>query len=221
MKLKKTKSRYKWRLTTSAVCWDGERRKVSSKHLSSRTLWSPNMPEYECEAGYQFQNKDNYRLFCKEETWRGPRPECVRLRIDESTTEGNNLVTQSACGQDNGGCEHGCQLSNDGNVACTCHAGYKINPHDPRGCIDLNECEEHHECEGHCENTQGSYVCSCSDGLQLDTNGNCDSLPGMKLADDGRKCRDVDECHELSELYNFGCSHTCLNTPGSAFCLFL
>jgi hypothetical protein len=38
---------------------------------------------------------------------------------------------------------------------------------------------------------------------------------GTSLAADNHTCQDVDECtHD-----NAGCSHTCLNTLGRAFCL--
>jgi hypothetical protein len=75
---------------------------------------------------------------------------------------------------------------------------------------DVNECalnNGHGPCQGECTNWYGGFSCGC------------DTLPGTKLDQDERACRDVDECHELPELPNFGCSHTCLNSPGSAFCV--
>lgn len=38
---------------------------------------------------------------------------------------------------------------------------------------------------------------------------------GTRLAADNHSCEDVDECAQN----NAGCSHTCLNTLGRAFCL--
>ena len=38
---------------------------------------------------------------------------------------------------------------------------------------------------------------------------------GTRLAADNHTCEDVDECSQN----NAGCSHTCLNTLGRAFCL--
>lgn len=61
----------------------------------------------------------------------------------------------------------------------------------------------HGPCQGTCTNLEGSYECSCSD------------IPGHKLASDNHTCEDIDEC----STSNNGCSHVCLNTPGSAFCL--
>ena len=72
--------------------------------------------------------------------------------------------------------------------------------------LDHNECllrNGHGPCQGTCRNTHGSYECSC------------DERPGTQLAADGHTCEDLDEC-SLGD--NFGCSHTCLNTLGTAFC---
>lgn len=71
---------------------------------------------------------------------------------------------------------------------------------------DHNECllrNGHGPCQGTCTNTYGSYTCSC------------DGRPGTQLSADGISCEDVDECG-LGD--NFGCSHNCLNTLGTAFC---
>lgn len=71
---------------------------------------------------------------------------------------------------------------------------------------DINECltnNGHGPCEGNCINFGGGYKC------------NCDDIIGHKLSKDNHTCEDIDEC----SLDNAGCSHTCLNTPGSVFCL--
>lgn len=73
-------------------------------------------------------------------------------------------------------------------------------------CSDINEClpnNGHGPCQGTCRNLEGGYECSCAD------------IPGYKLAADNHACEDIDEC----ALNNANCSHLCLNTPGSAFCL--
>ena len=39
-------------------------------------------------------------------------------------------------------------------------------------CTDLDECLlSIHQCDTNCENTEGSYVCSCGEGYELDTDG--------------------------------------------------
>ncbi|GAA6092590.1 uncharacterized protein si:dkey-163f14.6 [Tachysurus ichikawai] len=71
-------------------------------------------------------------------------------------------------------------------------------------CIDLDECVEGlHECQQVCENTFGSYRCSCRLGFQLST--------------DRMSCTDVNECVLLAGLAR--CVFGCVNTPGSFYCL--
>ena len=37
---------------------------------------------------------------------------------------------------------------------------------------DINECNENENpCDQHCNNTVGSFTCSCDDGYELDENG--------------------------------------------------
>jgi len=71
---------------------------------------------------------------------------------------------------------------------------------------DIDECllrNGHGPCQGACTNTWGGYKCSCH------------GIPGTRLADDRHTCDDVDECRDGTA----GCSHQCINTVGSAFCV--
>ncbi|KAM6980278.1 signal peptide, CUB and EGF-like domain-containing protein 2 isoform 3-T3 [Aplochiton taeniatus] len=91
-----------------------------------------------------------------------------------------------------------------------------------------------------CQNTQGSYKCTCKAGFKgdgehcedtdecdIEYNGGCvhecNNIPGnyrctchdgFNLAHDGHNCLDVDEC----VFNNGGCQHTCVNTMGSYEC---
>uniref|UniRef100_F6VDQ2 Uncharacterized protein n=1 Tax=Ciona intestinalis TaxID=7719 RepID=F6VDQ2_CIOIN len=107
---------------------------------------------------------------------------------------------------------------------------------------DNNEClTDNGGCSDTCTNTDGSFVCSCNAGYQLNedgktcsdideclnNNGGCEVLCNNtdggyvcacpegqeKLASDGKTC-DVDEC----SVDNGGCSHNCTNTIGSFYC---
>ncbi|XP_035208935.1 fibulin-1-like [Stegodyphus dumicola] len=72
-------------------------------------------------------------------------------------------------------------------------------------CIDLDECSIHQPCEAdqNCENTAGSFRCTCFQGYTRD-------------AFTGR-CKDVNEC-QLG-LHSCGVSQRCDNTIGSFTCV--
>lgn len=119
----------------------------------------------------------------------------------------------------NGGCSHFCDSTSEPICFCPpgyaldgtglvceeefkCGKGFKLSPHESKTCIDIDECSEHHNVcsNGHCENTDGSFVCHCH--------------PGYELSEHNLTCSDIDECaREVSP-----CSHRCLNLPGSYQC---
>ncbi|XP_076803960.1 uncharacterized protein LOC143448219 isoform X1 [Clavelina lepadiformis] len=78
---------------------------------------------------------------------------------------------------------------------CVCQRGYVGPP-----CVDVDECSGVNTCHANatCQNTIGSYSCSCKLGF----NGN------------GVACYDIDECSSG----NSPCTGPCTNTIGSYFC---
>lgn len=64
---------------------------------------------------------------------------------------------------------------------------------------DMNECERS-PCQYNCQNTEGSFICSCPAGFLLNS--------------DGVTCRDLDECATGQNL----CQQNCINTEGSYTC---
>ena len=69
--------------------------------------------------------------------------------------------------------------------------------------MDVDECAHHSgrgDCDHTCENTRGSFVCSCR--------------PGYVLGEDKLSCIDINEC----EVENGGCSQKCTNSPGNFSC---
>lgn len=84
-------------------------------------------------------------------------------------------------------------------VCETCRDGWEIGNGSCNK--DENECQTNNgECEHNCENTIGSFRCSCH--------------TGFKLSDDGKSCEDIDECQDN----NGGCEQSCENKDGSWEC---
>ena len=91
----------------------------------------------------------------------------------------------------NGGCDQNC-INEDGTYHCTCDTGFTLHANG-KGCdgkgeknkwiiifivgslVDIEECAMYtDECQQVCNNTIGSYECSCNDGYTLATDGkNC------------------------------------------------
>lgn len=66
---------------------------------------------------------------------------------------------------------------------------------------DINECVLNtSHCQYNCQNTEGSYICSCPAGFLLNP--------------DGFTCRDLDECATGQNI----CQQNCINTEGSYKC---
>ena len=117
---------------------------------------------------------------------------------------------------------------------CTCAKGYEGPYHNctkmscPNGriwedrvCADIDECVDETICSQYdnsfCENSDGSYYCSCEslgDNFVIGTNNSCSCKPGFELV--GKYCKDTDEC----EVWNT-CEVTeeCRNTPGNFTCI--
>lgn len=161
----------------------------------------------------------------------------------DNEDEDPKLGTMPSCTISKGGCEHICEEKND-KIICSCYRGYYLKD-DKKGCIDANECDvDNGGCQHQCWNIPGSFMCYCPEGYGLGSNrkscldknecllnnghGPCQdvctnteggyqcacSIQGTQLSADNHTCEDIDEC----ATNNFGCSHSCLNTVGSAFC---
>ncbi|XP_055812682.1 wall-associated receptor kinase 2-like [Solanum dulcamara] len=91
---------------------------------------------------------------------------------------GNNLTCVEAKKRNDYAClvNSHCVDSNTGlgGYRCNCNPGYEGNPYISPGCSDINECANStaNSCEYICENTPGSYKCSCPKGFTDDGKNN-------------------------------------------------
>ncbi|XP_067047327.1 uromodulin-like isoform X2 [Acropora muricata] len=88
-------------------------------------------------------------------------------------------------------------LYKENHYKCLCTKGFK-----GKNCEnDIDECSIENECHQNatCNNTKGSYNCTCKDGFE----------------GDGRNCADIDECSIENECHQ---NATCNNTKGSYNC---
>ena len=79
-------------------------------------------------------------------------------------------------------------------------------------CEDIDECENHIlycGTESDCQNTQGSYRCSCKEGF-------VEKRRTFGLVGQGKQvvCEDIDECRDIPGI----CQHRCTNLWGSHRC---
>ncbi|CAN6167462.1 unnamed protein product [Urochloa humidicola] len=92
--------------------------------------------------------------------WGITKDTCEQARINK---------TAYACVSDHSDC-----VDNDAGYRCRCSDGFNGNPYIVGGCTDINECLDNatYPCAGICENTPGSFTCSCPRGKSM-VNGIC------------------------------------------------
>ncbi|XP_045193379.2 uncharacterized protein LOC123549396 [Mercenaria mercenaria] len=115
--------------------------------------------------------------------------------------------TGSSCNINTNECETGTVCTENqvcvdtpGTYICACRAGYKRS-NDGLKCIDVDECNEQHECNQRCVNTDGSYSCACRAGFEFEANSTS-------------HCINIDECLHKSD----SCEQECVDNDGSFSC---
>ncbi|CAG2100466.1 unnamed protein product [Medioppia subpectinata] len=128
-----------------------------------------------------------------------------------------NCLDVDECSEHTHLCQQKC-VNTFGSYKCLCNRGYRLV--DTHRCEDIDECHEGdfintvaysrfksdtgrpQLCQGHCENTLGSYHCTCPHGYKLQYD---------------HHCVDVNECQEHG--YCRGHNQTCVNLGGSFRCI--
>ncbi|OII70848.1 uncharacterized protein cubi_00993 [Cryptosporidium ubiquitum] len=121
------------------------------------------------------------------------------------------------CSNGDSKCDQLC-FNTIGSYRCGCYKGFRLNLTGPeentvetqsRVCVDIDECLEFPEltgCSHGCINKRGGFQCTCPKGFQL--------------GEDGKKCKDIDECrmpeNPCENNKQFPC---CLNTNGGFKCV--
>ncbi|XP_056383272.1 endosialin [Hyla sarda] len=82
---------------------------------------------------------------------------------------------------------------------CICPEGYELAA-DGLSCEDIDECEDEETCDTSCQNTLGSFTCSCNLGFTISE-------------DDPERCVDIDECR-FADM----CQQMCVNHEGGFEC---
>merc|ERR1719470_496512 len=74
-------------------------------------------------------------------------------------------------------CSHKCILTQAG-PSCYCQPGYTLGA-DKTSCVDVDECQEFGSCSQGCQNTLGSFICSCMEGYVMQNNS-CLAVRGVR-----------------------------------------
>ncbi len=161
--------------------------------------------------------------------------ECGCAAGYELEPNGTTCSDINECEELNGGCQENCN-NTIGSYECSCPDGFTVNPDDPRGCLEINECEGVNCHKGTCKDLKNDYVCICDPGWEGehcdinpdDCEGNpcnnggtcvdgigeftCDCLPGFN----GDVCQyDINECDPNPCLNGGSCSE---GAPGAYTC---
>ncbi|XP_055937160.1 sushi, von Willebrand factor type A, EGF and pentraxin domain-containing protein 1-like isoform X1 [Argiope bruennichi] len=195
---------------------------VRNGHCSHQCHQEPNGVRCSCNRGYELSQDgrtcididecrdvdlNNCDHICRN------RPggyDCL-CREGHISPDGFRCTDIDECLDDNlNKCEHICQNTIEG-YNCSCRAGYvstngfrcegcRMNSYQTKFDTVCRDCPAHSHTDGEAKTSMNDCICN------LGFNGN----PGQRIP-----CKDIDEC---ADGKNFGCSHGCVNTPGSAHC---
>ncbi|XP_064641378.1 uncharacterized protein LOC135496149 isoform X2 [Lineus longissimus] len=154
---------------------------------------------YKCDAGYQIVGAP--KLVCNSSSqWDKTQPTCTKLQCNVPTIINAILSNQTGPfffeDKVTVKCNDGFNFSaGSGDLTCGADQTFGVLPN----CTDIDECPA--KCQQKCENSIGSYTCSCDAGYTLHS--------------DKILCADIDECTTTNKG---GCGQKCVNSEGSYTC---
>ncbi|XP_017121419.1 matrilin-2-like [Drosophila elegans] len=178
-----------------------------------------------CTYQIMYLPNGNYKCKCPGYKLSDDQHSCLMDKSFCSTGKGHERCSPGTC----------LLREDETDFTCKCPLGFRS---EGLSCVDVNECTDGtHLCSHECQNTHGSYQCSCPQGLTLSNNftctdpcelnnngcdhmcladkgGECSCREGYRLKSDGKSCEDVDECLE----YKGGCEQKCRNLQGTHEC---
>nr|CAD1828700.1 unnamed protein product [Ananas comosus var. bracteatus] len=112
---------------------------------------------------FVFNLTDLYGFYSKND---GKVPTVMDWAIGNATCQQVNGTEKFSCGANS----YCVDNDNGPGYRCNCNSGYQGNPYLADGCQDIDECADPgtSPCAGICENTPGSYACSCPQGYYGD-----------------------------------------------------
>lgn len=156
------------------TCSKGERQCTESKRCISDSLWCNGIED--CAAGEDEEDCEqtsNVTRSCEEgRDYTCPSMPALCVANDKLCTD----TKQTTCGDDET-CSSNIVMCTAGSKWCTCrqsHFNHTIchclkgfTPDLNKKCVDVDECASPGRCDQKCENTDGSYKCSCHSGYHL------------------------------------------------------
>nr|XP_014340413.1 PREDICTED: fibrillin-3 [Latimeria chalumnae] len=157
---------------------------------------------------------------------------------------GDNREDVNECSENPGICVNGHCINTDGSFRCECPFGYALD-FSGVDCVDTDECSIGNPCgNGTCTNVIGGFECACDEGFEPGSMMTCEDInecalnpllcafrcintigsykctcpSGYTLREDGRMCKDLDECSEsLDDCESQGM--VCKNLIGTFMCI--
>ena len=187
----------------------------------------------DCQKGFHGDGKFCWPGDC-EDTSCPVNQTCVsRTKLDCKCGEGfqadelNHCIDVDECAMKNDCDEVAKCINVEGSYTCSCQLGFTGSGRDcqcsegsyvdERGyCVDVDECVTGNDCSvnANCENTKGSYKCSCKNGF-TESGRDCLCKRGFYIDNRGF-CVDVDECS--TNVAKCHPNAICFNTVGSFEC---